>query len=500
MGIITGGGLLVCLVPMMTLLPVLLLGGRQNRMDRGRGDGAVSARERFERLILARPGWVTGLGVLLTGLALTQFGKVFFDYDLRNMQSAGLPAVVYEKKLMNSTPRSVLFGAVVASNAPDAVRLQARLTNLTTVAAVDSIAPLLVADPAHRLELIGQVKRDLADLTFPEPADAPPRLSELGQTLTFLQAYLGQAADAVQKQPGETNLLARLRSLRAAIGELRAEMNRGAGPIQAAKLWAYEQAFFGDLRATFQTLQQQDDSAPLRIEDLPSVIRNRFVGRTGKFLLQVYPNIDVWIRSNQVAFVEELRTIEPKATGEPVQLLEYTTLLKDSYEKAAYYALAAMVFLVYLQFRSVKAVLLAHLPVALASVWLVGLMGWYGVPFNPANIMTLPLVVGVGVTYGVHILTRFAEEQNPAILAKSTGKAVLVSGLTTVAGFGSLIIAKHQGIVSLGFVMSVGVIASMIAGLVFLPAILVLLKPSSPAHGSASGSGSAPGKRETQRH
>jgi predicted RND superfamily exporter protein len=104
------------------------------------------------------------------------------------------------------------------------------------------------------------------------------------------------------------------------------------------------------------------------------------------------------------------------------------------------------------------------------------------------------------VTYGVHILTRFAEEQNPAILAKSTGKAVLVSGLTTVAGFGSLIIAKHQGIVSLGFVMSVGVIASMIAGLVFLPAILGAPQAVQPAHGSASGSGSAPGKRETQRH
>jgi predicted RND superfamily exporter protein len=118
-------------------------------------------------------------------------------------------------------------------------------------------------------------------------------------------------------------------------------------------------------------------------------------------------------------------------------------------------------------------VLLAHVPVVLSGVWLVGLMGWFGVPFNPANIMTLPLVVGIGVTYGVHILTRFAEEQNPAILAKSTGKAVLVSGLTTVAGFGSLILAKHQGIVSLGFVMSVGVTAAMLGGLVSLPALLM---------------------------
>jgi uncharacterized membrane protein YdfJ with MMPL/SSD domain len=89
--------------------------------------------------------------------------------------------------------------------------------------------------------------------------------------------------------------------------------------------------------------------------------------------------------------------------------------------------------------------------------------------------MTLPLVVGVGVTNGIHILNRFAEEQNPGILAKSTGKAVLVSGLMTISGFGSLILAKHQGIQSLGYVMAVGTATCMIAGLTFLPSILTLL-------------------------
>jgi uncharacterized membrane protein YdfJ with MMPL/SSD domain len=86
--------------------------------------------------------------------------------------------------------------------------------------------------------------------------------------------------------------------------------------------------------------------------------------------------------------------------------------------------------------------------------------------------MMLPLVVGVGVTNGIHILNRFAEEQNPGILARSTGKAVLLSALTTVAGFGSLIPAQHQGIASLGQVMAFGTAACMIAGLTFLPTLL----------------------------
>jgi hopanoid biosynthesis associated RND transporter like protein HpnN len=492
MGIITGGGLLACLVPMMTMLPVMLLKGRQNVIDRGRGDVPPTLRERLELAWIRRPGLVALAGLAVSVPCLLQFPKVAFDYDLRNMQSKGLPAVVYEKKLMNSTPRSVLFGAVVADDAASAVALQSRLTNLTTVADVDSIAPILSQDPRRRLEIIGTIKRDLAPLRFADPPELPPNLSELSQTLTFLQGYLGRAAEAVESEAAaETNLLAQLRSLRGAIGQLRARMMLGDRSVNARKLAAFEQAFFDDLKSTFDTLKHQDDSTALRVADLPGPIRNRFIGNTGKFLLQVYPKIDVWIRTNQLAFVQELRTVVPDVTGDPVQLLEYTSLLKRSYEEAAWYALAAMMVLVFLQFRSLSAVLLAHVPVLFAGIWLVGLMAWFDVPFNPANIMTLPLVVGIGVTYGVHILTRFAEEQNPAILAKSTGKAVLVSGLTTVAGFGSLALAKHQGIVSLGFVMSVGVSAAMLAGLVCLPALLVLLRRA-PAP--------APAAKKTQRH
>ncbi|MEI9960974.1 MAG: MMPL family transporter [Limisphaerales bacterium] len=115
------------------------------------------------------------------------------------------------------------------------------------------------------------------------------------------------------------------------------------------------------------------------------------------------------------------------------------------------------------------------MPVGIGTLWLVGLMGWFGIPFNLANIMTLPLVIGIGVTNGIHILNRFAEERTPSILSRSTGKAVLVSGLTAIAGFGSLILAKHRGIHSLGSVMAVGIATCMIAGLMFLPALLSLM-------------------------
>jgi hypothetical protein len=116
------------------------------------------------------------------------------------------------------------------------------------------------------------------------------------------------------------------------------------------------------------------------------------------------------------------------------------------------------------------------LPVGLGGIWLAGAMGGFAIPLNPANIMLLPLVLGIGITNGIHILNRYAEEQDPGILANSTGKAVVVSGLTTVAGFGSLMLAEHRGIASLGLVMAIGVATCMVGGLTSLPALMKLLR------------------------
>ena len=135
--------------------------------------------------------------------------------------------------------------------------------------------------------------------------------------------------------------------------------------------------------------------------------------------------------------------------------------MKDSYEQAALYSLAAIALMVLFHFRSPLCVLLSLLPVAIGTTWLLGLMGKTGIAFNPADIMTLPLVIGIGVTNGIHILNRFAEEHTAGILAKSTGKAVLVSGLTAMTGFGSLVLGKRQGIQSLGLVMTLGIAACM---------------------------------------
>ncbi|MDB6112647.1 MAG: Exporter of the superfamily, partial [Pedosphaera sp.] len=517
MGVICGGGMLICLVPMMTLLPVLLFRGRQNEIDHHQPP-KVDIRARIENIWLHRPVATTIVTVVLSGLALLQCHRVFFDYDLLNMQSKGLPAVVFEKKLINSTPKSVIFGVVVADSPQRAVELEQQLTNLPAVSEVETMAPRLIGDQSKKLELIGEIKREIAPIRFAAADLEPVKLSELSSTLYSTYGYMGAAADEVEheeeppsfstndiinleslatklKQPVDrvsgylstelsgttrallskftnganpqlelalvedlnriintatmiqspaetqvlvvqdrshadtvrrnyqsllhaypqelTSLTTQLLELRSSINDLRKWMLSGDSAAASQKLEAFQQALFNDIHETFRGLQEQDNRAPLQVGDLPQALRHRFIGATGKYLLQVYPKEDIWQRDKQKEFIDQLRTVDPNVTGTPVQLYEYTTLLKDSYQQAAWYALGAIIIMVLLHFRNFSSVILALLPVAIGSIWLGGLMGWLDIPLNPANIMTLPLVIGIGVTNGIHILNRFAEEQNP---------------------------------------------------------------------------------------
>jgi hypothetical protein len=367
------------------------------------------------------------------------------------------------------------------------------------------MAPYLTGDVREKLKLIGEIKKEIAAVQF-QPADRKPaNILALDRTLYSTMGYMGAAADEVRKEmssasqpqtipianadpPGtndppmsDAELANQLLQLRDSINQFRKDMLTMDQAAAAAKIAAFQQALFNDVNETFRSIQDQDNSSRLRAEDLPSSLRNRFIGVTGKYLIQVYPKnkidgrtFDIWQHDDQKRFVEEIRSIYPNVTGTPVQLLEYTTLLKDSYVQAAYYALGAIALMVLLHFRHLGFMALALLPVAIGTAWMAGLMGIFHIPFNPANIMTLPLVIGIGVTNGIHILNRYAEEGTAGILSKSTGKAVFVSGLTAIAGFGSLILAKHQGIRSLGEVMSLGVALCMVAALAFVPAVLNL--------------------------
>lgn len=474
MGLISGVGLLVCLVPMMTLLPIMLARGSRRVHAVPETAHRHSRRARLEQIWLRHPKLVLLAGAALTAIAAGQLPLLRFDYNLLHLQSRGMPAVNLGEKLMHSGSQSLLSAVVVADSLPEAIELERRLKALPSVASVSSMVSFLTEDQSRKLEALRAIQSRMGHIRMPAPDSNPVDTALLNRTLAALRLYLGFAIGKIKVDQGDESWVKPLAELREAVDGLQRTID--AHPDRAsARLTVLQRELLGDLSRTVSLVRAQDADGPLTVGDIPGFLRERYISSTGRLLLQVFPRGDVWQRTVQQQFVRDLRSVAPDVTGSPVQIYEYTSMVRDSFQKAGGYAAGVIAIMVFLHFRRIGSVLLAFLPVVIGLIWMLGLMTFLDLSFNPVNIMSLTLVIGIGVTNSIHILNRFAEQEHPSIMATSTGKAVIVSALNTIAGFGSLLIAKHQGISSLGAVMAIGTATCMMASLAVLPAVLHML-------------------------
>jgi predicted RND superfamily exporter protein len=215
------------------------------------------------------------------------------------------------------------------------------------------------------------------------------------------------------------------------------------------------------------------------VEDLPSELRARYVGRTGQYRLFVYPAADIWQFESLGRFARAVRSVDPDAHGTPVTIFEFLRQMTEGYQAGALYAVTGVVLITLLMFRAVRPTLLALIPLAVGAVWMLGLLGLLGVPLNAANLLFLPLIVGVGVHNGIHLVARFREIEKrggaPAGLPRHTGRAISLVSLTTIVGFGSLMLSRQPGIYGVGLVVALGVGSVLVASLTVLPGLLALL-------------------------
>jgi predicted RND superfamily exporter protein len=151
--------------------------------------------------------------------------------------------------------------------------------------------------------------------------------------------------------------------------------------------------------------------------------------------------------------------------------------MKMGFEAAAIYALLAIVIVFYADFRSFRHTLIALSPLDMGVIVSLGVMSFFGLPLNPANMIAFPLILGVGADNGVHVLHDYLHHrgQRPYRLKRATGRGIMVAAMTTILGFGTLMISRHRGLASLGFILSLGVGCCMVTALVFLPSALRLL-------------------------
>jgi predicted RND superfamily exporter protein len=152
------------------------------------------------------------------------------------------------------------------------------------------------------------------------------------------------------------------------------------------------------------------------------------------------------------------------------------TIMRDAYESAFIYAFVAICVILLIAFRSVKFALIGLVPLVVGILFMVSGMWLFGLSFNSANIIVMPLVLGIAVDSGIYIINRFRREDETAatVVTSSTGVGVLLNTLTIMASFGALMVAHHQGVFSIGAVMSLGMVACQIAFMIILPAVLTL--------------------------
>lgn len=255
----------------------------------------------------------------------------------------------------------------------------------------------------------------------------------------------------------------------------------------------YELATNADLRVRLGQLKGNLAPSAVTADNLPKVIRERFIGRSGRFLVQVYPRGGIWADAPLARFVGALKSVDPDVTGPPVQTYNIATVMRRGYERAAVLALVAVFVFVFADFRNLRDTALAVVPLLFGGAWLLEAMGSLGWEFNLANLFAVPILIGTAVDNGVNMLYRWREERDKSalILTKAVGKSVTISSLTTIAGFAALIPATHRGISSLGWVLSLGVAFILVATLVVLPALFELLGRRIERHRPSSAVGEA---------
>ncbi len=222
---------------------------------------------------------------------------------------------------------------------------------------------------------------------------------------------------------------------------------------------------------------------PILLEELPESILDRFSNKSrNQFLITVFPAGNIWQDSEFLTrFVSDLDTVSDKATGLPPVFRALIEVIGQDGRNAAFLTLAIVFLILWVDFRSPGYALLAMTPLVVGVVWMIGLMQLVGMQLTVMNVMGLPMIVGIGIDDGVHIVHRLRIEGKSKLntVFSSTGKAIALTSITTMLAFGSLIFAIWRGFGHLGGALFLGVGACFLTTLIILPGIIGLMNRKS---------------------
>jgi uncharacterized protein len=476
LGFIAGTALLLAWLAMMTVFPAALV--LVDRRHASRPAGTIPRAIALERIhvplverLVAYPKTVAIMAIALTGISAWGLRYIQFDYNLLNLQAAGTESVAWEKRILATAGRSGFAALASADSLDELRRKHAAFRALPSVSEVDSVLLLIPEDQPAKLKIIGDFAPLVASVRVGRPTSV-----DLGRLVASLET-LKRRFDIVTNEAPEGETKTKLRLITEDISRLILRIGQADPQASEPALTHLQNQVYRDFVRSFQRLQANLAPRPIGLADVPAELRAKFVSDRGRLLLQIHPAVDIWDRDGARRFVSELRSADPDVTGTPIITFEALRLMERAYQQGTVYAILLVSLVTALTLRRVRETMLALLPLGLGLMWAFGLMYFFDLKFNMGNVFGLPLILGAAAEYGVNIVIRFMEgrDHGGPLIARSTMMAVLVSGLTTIVGFGSLMVADHRGIFGLGLLLTLGTVTSLVASLVVLPVLLKLM-------------------------
>jgi len=466
LGMIAGSGMFIILFLTVTLLPALLTSilkiNQKQLLNRSLrfNFGFLSLAPRHCRVVLLASACVLMLSIYLVP-------KARFDPNIVQMRDPGTESVQAFNDLLNqSGAASPWYADVLVDNLAEAQVLASTLEQLPEVNSVLTLDHLIPKEQQQKLERLGSLKTlfEKLEVTEDNGVTLDQQLAAIDALIKYLKTG---AAKSETEEFSQTQI-----DLATALTKLAEQVESSQDPMVLSELYT---SLAGELPNALEQARRSLAVKQIDIARLPSQIKSWLLAESGRARMQVFPEQDLRDAQNLRNFVSAIQAVAPHATGMAVNIAAFEQATKLSFKQALISAFVLITLLLILIWRNLSDVLLVLCPLLLSLLITVACMVVVNVPFNFTNVIVIPLMLGIGVDSGIHLVHRWhSRSQNTKyeLLQSTTARAIFYSALTTVISFGSLAFSSHNGMSSMGTLLTIGMISTVLCNLIVLPALL----------------------------
>jgi uncharacterized protein len=394
--------------------------------------------------------------IVIAGLPLLYFMK--FDFNPINLRNPNVESIATFLDLRKDPNTGANAINVLTHSEADARKIEAKLEKLPEVASVRSLDSFVPSDQPAKLKLIEKAAKVVMPVLNPEQVDPAPSDAENVESLK-------SSVDALRKTAGEGKGPGAVASRRLADA-----LQKLADGDQALRNKAQD-VFIAPLRITLDGMKALLTAQPVTLKNLPPEIVDAWKAKDGLIRVEALPKGDPNDNDNLRRFADAVLAAEPTAIGGPVSILKSGDTIVRAFIHAGITALVVISLLLWLTLRRFSDVLMTMVPLLVAGAVTMEICVLIGLPLNFANIVALPLLLGIGVAFKIYYVVAWREGRTN-LLQSSLTRAIFFSALTTATAFGSLWLSSHPGTASMGKLLAMSFVITLMAVLLFQPALM----------------------------